>query len=67
MARSKESEIVAQLKEHIGTMPVKLFTELLREKENTLLEQLVTELDPKIQGRIMECRDLRKCLSKDFS
>ena len=67
MEHTRESQLVAELRQHIGTMPVKLFTELLKEKEKSLMERLVIELDPKTQGRIIECRDLLKCLSKDFS
>ena len=64
---SRESQLVAQLREHIGTLPVKLFTELLLEKEKQLKDRLVTDLDPKTAGRIIECKDLLKCLSQDFS
>jgi hypothetical protein len=67
MARAKESEIVAHLRGEMGTLAVKLFTELLNEKLDTYKDQLLTTLDPAIQGRAQECKDLLNCLSKDFT
>jgi len=67
MARAVESELVAQLRSQMGTLAVKLFTDLLNEKLDTYKDQLLINLDPTIQGRAQECKDLLKCLSKDFA
>ena len=67
---SKESEITAQMKEYIGTVPVKLFTELLHEKLDKFKNQLITcpiEEVPVLRGRAQECKDLLKLIAPDFS
>lgn len=67
MSQAKESELVAQLRGQMGTLPVKLFTELLEARIESHKERLLSDLDPIIQGRALECKDLLKWLSTDFA
>ena len=67
MSQSREHEIITQLRGEMGTLAVKLFTELLQERIESHKERLVSEIDPLTQGRAQECRDLLKWLSRDFA